>query len=75
MKRVFLTTLTSSYSFLCSQWHPVSPSVPSGLTDNVMNLFFSFPPSLFSVSHFFFLDKHFELYIGKYCIRLQYSCS
>lgn len=74
MKRVFLTTLTSSYSFLCSQWHPVSPSVPSGLTDNVMNLFFlSLPPS--SLSLIFFLDKHFELYIGKYCIRLQYSCS
>lgn len=40
--------------------------VPCGLIDNVINIFFS--SSLF-------LDKHFELYIGKYCIRLQYSCS
>lgn len=41
--------------------------VESHLLWLTMSLIFP-PPSLF-------LDKHFELYIGKYCIRLQYSCS
>lgn len=54
-----MLSVAPCFSFTTTGW------VPPGLTDNAIDLFFPFS----------FLDKHFELYIGKYCIRLQYSCS
>lgn len=74
-KKSPLTTLASSHRFLCCQRHPISPlhtGLGPVLFDNFIDIFFFYSSFLFFF--FFCLDKHFELYIGKYCIRLQYTC-
>lgn len=63
MKTVLLTTLRQlvSDSYALSVRRPASPRVPRPVWLTIFFLLLS--------------DKHLELYIGKYCIRLQYSCS
>lgn len=53
MKSVRATTLAASYSLLCFQWHPVSACFR--------------PIWLDWHCSFSFSNKHFELYICKYC--------
>lgn len=75
MKRVLLTIRSGSCGSLHSQRHPVSPFPPlipicSDWQSLIFFLFVCFFPPVFLL-----LGQRFlELYIGKYCIRLQYSC-